>query len=118
VSPLICYDLRFPEAFRLATKQGAEMFVVIANWPTARVEHWLTLLKARAIENQAYVIGCNRVGRDPKVVYPGRSVIIDPRGNVLADAGGDPGVISSSIDAAALREYRKTFPALNDIRFI
>ncbi len=119
VSPLICYDLRFPEAFRLATKQGAEVLVVIANWPSARVEHWVALLIARAIENQAYVVGCNRVGSDPNVPgYPGRSVVIDPRGNTIADAGAVTGVASAEIDLVGLREYRKAFPALNDIRFI
>lgn len=119
VSPLICYDLRFPEAFRLATKQGAEMLVVIANWPTARVEHWLALLTARAIENQAYVVACNRVGSDPNVPsYPGRSIVIDPRGKIIADAGDTVGVASAEVDVAGLRDYRTQFPALNDIRYI
>ena len=118
VSPLICYDLRFPEAFRLAIKAGAEMLVVIANWPTARVAHWLALLTARAIENQAYVVGVNRVGRDPNNAYPGRSVVIDPRGNTLLDAGDQAGCFGCEIDIAVLRDYREKFPALADIRFI
>jgi len=118
VAPFICYDLRFPEAFRLAVKQGAQVLVVIANWPAARVGHWLALLTARAIENQCYVIGCNRVGHDPNVAYPGRSQIIDPRGKILVDAGDTPGVASAHLDLDALVAYRKSFPALNDIRLI
>jgi predicted amidohydrolase len=115
VSPFICYDLRFPEIFRAAVVQGAQLFVVIANWPASRVRHWITLLKARAIENQAYVMGVNRCGNDPKLSYSGHSMIIDPRGEVLADAGEDEGVISAEIDAEALAQYRREFPFLNDI---
>lgn len=115
VAPFICYDLRFPEIFRAAVLQGAQLFVVIANWPTPRVQHWITLLKARAIENQAYVAGVNRCGNDPKLSYSGHSMIIDPRGEVLADAGEEEGVISAEIDAQALAKYRTEFPFLNDI---
>ncbi|HKG80277.1 MAG TPA: nitrilase-related carbon-nitrogen hydrolase, partial [Pyrinomonadaceae bacterium] len=115
VSPFICYDLRFPEIFRAAVFQGAQLFVVIANWPASRVRHWITLLKARAIENQAYVMGVNRCGNDPKLSYSGHSMIIDPRGEVLADASEVEGVISAEIDAEALAQYRREFPFLNDI---
>ena len=118
VAPFVCYDLRFPEVFRLAVKQGAEVMVVIANWPTPRVAHWLALLTARAIENQAYVIGVNRVGRDPKNDYPGRSVLIDPQGRVVLDAGDTAGVVAALLDLDELRAYRKRFPALTDVRFI
>ncbi len=79
VSPFVCYDLRFPEIFRAATMRGAQLLVVIASWPAPRVEHWTSLLKARAIENQAYVLGVNRCGKDPFLAYPGKSVIFDPR---------------------------------------
>jgi predicted amidohydrolase len=118
VAPLICYDLRFPEAFRIAAKSGVDVFVVIANWPTPRVAHWLALLTARAIENQAYVVGCNRVGKDPNVDYPGRSVVIDPRGNIVADGGDKEGIVKAAIDLDGLRAYRKSFPALADMRFV
>ena len=80
VSPFICYDLRFPELFREATRRGASLLVVIANWPIVRVDHWVTLLRARAIENLAYVVGVNRCGTDPALVYPGRSIVVDPKG--------------------------------------
>ncbi len=116
VAPFICYDLRFPELFRRAVPAGAEIFPVIANWPVARIQHWITLLQARAIENQAFVAGVNRCGNDPKLSYNGRSLIIDPHGNILADAGEREGVISANVDLAALRQWRKDFPALRDMR--
>ncbi len=118
VSPMICYDLRFPEAFRIATKAGTEIFAVIANWPTARVNHWLALLTARAIENQAYVIACNRCGTDPNVAYPGRSVVIDPQGNTIGDAGDRERILKVEIDMNVLHDYRKAFPAIQDIRLL
>jgi predicted amidohydrolase len=116
VAPFICYDLRFPEVFRAAVRRGANLFVVIANWPALREQHWVTLLAARAIENQAYVAGVNRCGRDPQLSYPGRSLIIDPRGQVLAEAGSEEGTISAELDLPALVSYRRDFPALDDMR--
>ena len=91
VAVFICYDLRFPEVFRRAARLGAEVFCVIACWPEAREDHWVTLLKARAIENQAYVVGVNRCGDDPTLHYGGRSLIFGPRGEVLADGGTGEG---------------------------
>lgn len=116
LAPIICYDLRFPELFRAGVRQGANVFAVIANWPTPRLDHWLTLLKARAIENQAYVVGVNRCGHDPKVPYPGRTQIINPRGEVLADGGDKEGVVRTDLDLAALQTYRREFPVLEDRR--
>ena len=116
IAPFICYDLRFPEVFRDAVRRGATLYTVIANWPTPRVEHWVTLLKARAIENQAYVVGVNRCGDDPHLSYPGRSMIIDPRGQILAEAGSQEGTISADLDLNALTDYRRGFPFLQDIR--
>jgi predicted amidohydrolase len=116
VAPFICYDLRFPEIFRRASRLGAEVMAVIANWPSSRVEHWLTLLRARAIENQCYVIGVNRCGRDPKIQYPGRSVIVDPHGVVVADAGHRECVIHARVDPGDILDYRREFPVLEDMR--
>jgi omega-amidase len=116
VAPFVCYDLRFPEAFRAAVRRGTQIFAVIANWPTGRESHWTTLLRARAIENQAFVVGVNRCGRDPNVAYPGRSLILDPRGEVLADGGPHEGIVRAEIDLDALNAYRRTFPALADMR--
>jgi omega-amidase len=117
VAPFICYDLRFPEVFRLAVQKGAQLFPVIANWPAVREAHWITLLKARAIENQAYVVGVNRCGADPKLEYSGRSIIIDPHGEILADAGTEQGVASADVDLEELKKWRAEFPALRDIRY-
>lgn len=116
VASFICYDLRFPEVFRVATKRGANLITVIASWPDARVEHWVSLLKARAIENQAYVIGVNRCGNDPKLYHSGRSSIFAPSGKLLADAGSEEGWIEADVDLASLNEYRNALPFLTDIR--
>jgi omega-amidase len=116
VAPFICYDLRFPELFRDAARKGAQLFAVIANWPVTRIQHWITLLQARAIENQAYVAGVNRVGNDPKYIYNGRSIIVDPHGNILADAGDGERVIGADIDPSIVVKWREDFPALRDMR--
>jgi predicted amidohydrolase len=108
---LICYDLRFPEAFRAAAFRGADIFLVLANWPAARVDHWRTLLRARAIENQAFVLGVNRVGRDPNAEYGSSSLAVDPRGEVLREGAG-----TVDVDPAAARAWREAFPALRDAR--
>lgn len=115
VATFICYDLRFPEIFRAAVIRGAELFIVIANWPASRVHHWTALLKARAIENQAYVAGVNRCGSDPKLLYSGHSMIVDPRGSVIVEAGEEEGTISAEIDVEVVRSYRREFPFLKDI---
>jgi predicted amidohydrolase len=115
VCPFICYDLRFPEIFRMAVRRGANLFVVIANWPLPREGHWATLLEARAIENLAYVVGVNRAGNDPKYVYFGRSRIIDPHGKVIAEAGREETVISADVEIGVVEAWRKDFPALSDI---
>jgi omega-amidase len=117
VAPFVCYDLRFPEVFRSAIRGGAHLFAVIANWPAKREAHWVALLIARAIENLAYVAGVNRCGSDERQTYSGRSLIIDPQGRVLAEAGDVEGVISAEIDLAAMEEWRRDFPALRDMRW-
>jgi predicted amidohydrolase len=116
VAPVICYDLRFPELFRATLDHGADVMVVIANWPIARVDHWTTLLKARAIENQCYVLGVNRCGKDPSFIYPGKSAIFDPHGRCLAEAGAAEEIISATLSSSLLRDWRRAFPALRDRR--
>jgi omega-amidase len=116
LAPFVCYDLRFPESFRAAAAEGAEVLAVIANWPAARQEHWRTLLRARAIENQAWVVGVNRVGAAPNAAYAGGSMVVDPWGVVQADAGGEQCVMPATLDLPALRRYRQEFPVLRDIR--
>lgn len=117
ISPFICYDLRFPEIFRqAAAAHRPELFTVIASWPQKRILHWVRLLQARAIENQAFVLGVNRVGADPYYSYTGRSVIVDPNGELLADAGVDEGCVSAHLDLAGLRKYREGLPFLADMK--
>ena len=104
IAPFICYDLRFPELAREAVlKHGAEVLIYIASWPSKRYQHWLTLLQARAIENLAYVIGVNRAGQDPQFTYAGRSVVVDPHGVVIADAGGQERVMPVRIGSEMVR---------------
>jgi predicted amidohydrolase len=114
VAPFVCYDLRFPEIFRVAALRGANLFVVIALWPVKRQQHWLTLLQARAIENQAFVVGVNRVGTEPQFHYAGRSVVIDPHGIIIADAGEQEGILTAEIDVEKANAWRRDFPALDD----
>ena len=116
MAPFICYDLRFPELFRRTVVRGAQVYAVMANWPAPRIDHWFALLRARAIENQAYVAGVNRCGQDPSLAYCGRSAIFGPRGERLAEAGDAPAVIGCEIDLAELVEYRRDFPVLDDLR--
>jgi len=117
VCPFICYDLRFPEIFRIAVnKYNANLFIIIANWPAGRREHWITLLRARAIENQSYIVGVNRTGSDINHRYTGDSMIIDPQGKILAEAGADECIIHSEIDIDSLLSWRSKFPVLKDIK--
>jgi len=114
----ICYDLRFPELYRLYAKEKVDCIVDIANWPEARIEHWRTLLKARAIENQCYVIGVNRVGDDPKLHYNGFSSVIDPLGNEVVSIENEEKIIQVEIDKSFIDEIRKRLPFLNDMRLV
>ena len=116
VAPLICYDLRFPEAFRAAVKGGATLLCVIANWPAVRHEHWKVLLQARAIENQCFVAGVNRCGSDPAHSYKGGSVILGPRGETIVEAGAEECFISAETMPHAVHAWRSEFHALGDIR--
>jgi predicted amidohydrolase len=117
VAPFVCYDLRFPELFRMAAANGRpELYVVIANWPEKRIQHWVRLLQARAIENQAFVLGVNRTGSDPHYVYSGRSLLVDFNGDILADAGAAEGILSGDLDLATLRQYRQGLPFLTDLK--
>lgn len=140
VTPLICYDLRFPEAFRAAATE-TDLYVVIANWPRTRREHWTALLEARAIENQAYVLGVNRGGEGDGLVYTGDSVLRDPMGKIIAGvvasqslrhdhprgevilshgnpdgAPGPPGLVLGNVDPGAVAELRAKLSFLTDRR--
>jgi predicted amidohydrolase len=115
VTPFVCYDLRFPEPFRFAAKE-TDLFVVVANWPDARREHWRTLLRARAIENLAYVAGVNRVGDGGKLHYAGDSALVDPWGEMLAEGDDADKVLTGDVDPAKVAVARTKFPVLEDVR--
>lgn len=114
VCPLICYDLRFPELFREGAFRGADVFAVIANWPAAREHHWHAMLRSRAIENQAFVVGVNRVGADPNVQYSGGTTIFDADGHPLLSMDELPGVGGATLDLEAQRSYRLKLPYVSD----
>jgi len=116
LSPVLCYDLRFPELFRSSVKKGANLFVVLASWPDSRMSHWHALLLARAIENQAYVIGVNRTGSDPNHKYVGGSKMIDPMGKTLVEAATLEELVSFTLEHRFMEDWRSSFPALQDIR--
>lgn len=118
VAPLICYDLRFPELFREATRRGADLIIVIAAWPEVRIGHWITLLQARAIENLAFVVGVNRTGREPDCECGGRSIVVNPHGEIIADAGTAEGILAASVSQADAAAWREKFPALRDARWV
>jgi omega-amidase len=115
ITPFICYDLRFPEDFRTAILRGTTIFAVIANWPATRRDHWQTLLKARAIENQAFVVGVNRCGSDALHEYAGDTMIVDPQGNILAGPTAGECIIAAELNMDALTQWRRTFPVLGDM---
>ncbi|MGW0534556.1 carbon-nitrogen family hydrolase [Streptomyces sp. NPDC003032] len=109
-----CYDLRFPELFRGLVDAGAEMFVVPAGWPERRREHWLLLARARAVEDQVYVLACGTGGTHAGVPQAGHSVVVDPWGEVLAEAGDGEEVLTVDLDPAKVAATREQFPALKD----
>jgi predicted amidohydrolase len=115
VAVSFCYDLRFADEF-WPLALDTDCYVVPANWPAPRREHWTTLLRARAIENQAYVVGVNRVGTGGRLVYAGDSLIIDPFGQTVADGGESETIISADVDPARVRAVRAEFPFLLDRR--
>ena len=111
-----CYDLRFPEMFRLLLDAGAELVLIPAAWPSARVEHWSVLARARAIENQYVVAAVNTAGTQDGKEMGGRSIVVDARGNVVAEAGAEAEVLTADVDLADVRLWRERFPVLADRR--
>ncbi len=109
-----CYDLRFPELFRALLDGGAELLVVPAAWPARRAEHWNLLARARAVEEQAFVLACNTAGTHGGVEQAGRSIVVDPWGRVLAEAGPDEQVLTVEFDPAEAAKSRAEFPVHRD----
>ena len=112
----ICYDLRFPELFRGWALAGARLVIIPAEWPSRRIEHWRTLLRARAIENQCFVVACNRVGSDRDNTFGGCSAIIDPWGTVLAEADDQPALLSATLNWQEVDNVREFQPVFKDRR--
>jgi len=112
----ICYDLRFGEMFRTMALGGAQVMIIPAEWPAVRTHHWRTLLQARAIENQCFVLGCNRVGSDGKNDFSGHSMVVDPWGNVLVEGDEDESILRATIDLAQVAEVRTRVPVFKDRR--
>lgn len=113
ITPFICYDLRFPYIFQVASK-STDVFVIPANWPEERREHWFSLLKARAIENQCYVLGINRVGKDPRTSYSGDTSAFDPWGYGLGNISYMEGILLVDVKPTRVKEVRRMFPILRD----
>jgi len=113
-SSVICYDIRFCELPRRLAVGGAELLFVSAEWPIPRVEHWRTLLRARAIENQMFVAACNRCGVTDGTEFAGRSALIAPDGTVLAEAGTGEEIIWADFESDAVRRTRELIPVFQD----
>ncbi|MEV7205535.1 MULTISPECIES: carbon-nitrogen family hydrolase [unclassified Streptomyces] len=109
-----CYDLRFPELFRALVDAGAEILVVPAGWPERRRSHWTLLAQARAVENQAFVLACGTAGTHAGVPQAGHSIVVDPWGEVLAQAGAGEEVLTVEFDPGKVARTREQFPALKD----
>lgn len=113
---MICYDIRFPELARRLALAGAKVLFVPAEWPHPRLHHWRTLLQARAIENQMYVVACNRVGVSGETHFFGHSMIVDPWGEIVAEAGEEETIVRAEIDLALTDEVRGRIPVFADRR--
>ncbi|WP_193018703.1 MULTISPECIES: carbon-nitrogen family hydrolase [Staphylococcaceae] len=117
---VICYDLRYPEITRASIKSGAQIVFVVAQWTTKNLHHWRTLLQARAIENNCYVIACNSVGKVNHAnhqtnTYAGHSMIVNPNGKIVIEAQAEEAVLAATIDIDAVKKQRDAIPTLNNI---
>lgn len=112
----ICYDLRFPELFRQYALAGARIIFLPSEWPHPRLGHWQTLLRARAIENQMYIVACNRVGTSKNTDFFGHSCIIDPWGETIIEAGEEEILLTADINLTKVDDVRKKIPIFSDRR--
>lgn len=112
----VCYDLRFPATIQNLALRGANTIIVPAQWPTIRADHWLLLAQARAVENQVFLLGCNRIGRDASGRYSGRSVAVDALGQVLCGGFDDdkPGIFFATLDYSNMEKIRTAIPVYDD----
>lgn len=115
VTPFICYDLRFPEIFQIASR-NSQIITVAASWPKSREEHWITLLKARAIENQCYVVGINRTGFGNGLEYNGKSIFVNPDGQILNKINSEEMLIVNDLKIEKIKEVKENFDIKKDRR--
>ena len=113
---MICYDLRFAELARMLSLKGAQMIIVCAQWPESRKKHWKALIKARAIENQLFMVCSNRTGLDGNLQFPGMSMIVDPAGKTLVKSDNKEGYAFANIDLTVLEKIRTLMPCIEDRR--
>jgi omega-amidase len=113
---VICYDIRFPEWIRTHTINGATILFVVAEWPLPRLTHWRALLISRAIENQCYVVACNRAGSDPNNVFAGHSMVINPWGEVISESDEAESILYATLDLTKIDDVRKGIPVFSDRR--
>lgn len=116
IGGIICYDLRFPELCRLLALQGARIIVVCAQWPSPRIGHWDILLQARAIENQVFVLGANRIGSHGRLIFPGRSKIVSPFGEILSQADDTASEAVAELSFKDMETFRGLFHCLEERR--
>lgn len=122
ISGGICYDLRFPELFRMPFRDGVQLLLLPAQWPVPRAAHWTALAIARAVENQCFVLACNRTGealigrRGARLEFPGNSLLITPYGEVLASGEGQSGLVTGELDLDLARHFRVRVPVAKDDR--
>lgn len=113
---MICYDIRFPELTRKLALGGVKVLFIPAEWPNPRLHHWRTLLTARAIENQMYIVACNRVGISESTEFFGHSLIIDPWGEIVAEAGEEETIVTAELDLNLVDQVRQRIPIFEDRR--
>ena len=116
IAQIICYDLRFPEILRYPARKGAEIAFYVAQWPSVRLDHWIALLKARAIENDMFVVGCNTCGDDGKTEYAGNSIIINPNGEIIDQLNDKEGRLSCSLNLDEVAKQREAIPVFKNLR--
>ena len=116
VTQIICYDLRFPELLRYPARKGAQIGFYVAQWPTARLNHWRVLLQARAIENDMFIVACNGTGNDGNTDYAGHSMIINPNGEILAELGQEEDSIYAELDLNEVDTQRKNIPVFENLK--
>ncbi|KIS03579.1 carbon-nitrogen family hydrolase [Paucilactobacillus wasatchensis] len=113
---VICYDIRFPEWLRTLSRHGSKVLYVSADWPAVRIPQWEILVRARAIENQSFVVAVNRVGDDPDNHFNGHSLVIDPLGNIVSQAGEQEELVVATIDLDSIEQVRGQIPVFADRR--